>query len=149
MKLLKMSSLPLLNYFLVLKSYLHFIVKDWNWVHRTLASQCRHTSRQCPKAIILPVIHYRPANLTRIYHGNFCQWYCSTSHGQWSSHCLRETANLLCTCIVQSNRFRVVGVVSVGRVIWRNISAYTVETGHFDWCQSGDVSPVAKLGYVQ
>jgi hypothetical protein len=42
-------------------------------------------SRQCPGAIIIPDIHWRPDNHTRIYHSNLCQWYCSTSHGEWSA----------------------------------------------------------------
>jgi hypothetical protein len=52
--------------------------KGWNWVYRPLASQSGHTPRQCPRAIIILSIHCRPANLTRIYHSNLFQWYCST-----------------------------------------------------------------------
>jgi hypothetical protein len=33
------------------------------------------------------------ANITRIYHSNLCRWYCSSSHGQWSSHCFTQTTN--------------------------------------------------------
>jgi hypothetical protein len=28
--------------------------------------------RQCPRAVIIPVIYCRPANLNRIYHSNIC-----------------------------------------------------------------------------
>jgi hypothetical protein len=51
--------------------------------------------RQIVIVLILmkPAIHCRRANLTRIYHSNLCQWYCSTSHRQWASHCFTETAH--------------------------------------------------------
>jgi hypothetical protein len=49
--------------------------------------------KACPTAAIIPAIHCTPANLTRIYHSNICWRYCSSSHGQWSSHCFTETAN--------------------------------------------------------
>jgi hypothetical protein len=35
----------------------------------------------------------KPVNLTTVYHINLCWRYCSTSHGQWSSHFFTETAN--------------------------------------------------------
>jgi hypothetical protein len=67
-------SLPL-NYFLVLKSYLHsrhFLLKDETEFTELSPSQCGHTPRQCPSATIMPVIHCRPViNFTRIYHSNF------------------------------------------------------------------------------
>jgi hypothetical protein len=67
--------------------------KGWNRVNWTVISQCRCTPRQCPRPVIIPAIHCRPANLTRIYDSNLCQWYCSSRNGQWSSHCLEETTN--------------------------------------------------------
>jgi hypothetical protein len=70
-------SLPL-NYFLVLKSYLHsrhFLVK-------VEIEYTKLSPRQCPKPSIIPSIHCRPANLTIIYHSNLCRRYCSSSHGQ-------------------------------------------------------------------
>jgi hypothetical protein len=57
-------SLPL-NYFLILKSYLHsrhFLVKV----------QTEYTELSV-NAVIIPAIHCRPASLTRIYHSNLCR----------------------------------------------------------------------------
>jgi hypothetical protein len=68
-------SLPL-NYFLILKSYLHsrhFPVKV------ETEYQCRRTPRWCPRVVIIPATHCRPANLTRIYHSNLCWRYCMDS----------------------------------------------------------------------
>jgi hypothetical protein len=91
-----------LNYFLILTSYLHsrhFLVKV------KLSMQKSHQSMQvhlkCPRAIIIPTIQSRPTNLTRI-HSNLCLQYCSTSHGQCSSHCFTKTANQP-SCNPQSN----------------------------------------------
>jgi hypothetical protein len=47
--------------------------KSRNRVHRTLPSQRRCTQRQWPRAIIIPAIHCRTVNLTRIYHSNLCR----------------------------------------------------------------------------
>jgi hypothetical protein len=37
--------------------------------------------KQCLGPNIIPAIHCRPANLTRIYHSNLCRRYCSSCHG--------------------------------------------------------------------
>jgi hypothetical protein len=72
--------------------------KGWKWVHRTLLSHCRRTPRKSPRAIIIPAIHCRPVNLTRIYHSNLYSWYCSASHRQWSSHLQRSATEHSSTC---------------------------------------------------
>jgi hypothetical protein len=64
----------LLNYFLILKSYLH----NRHFLVKVVPSQCRPTSSQCPRVIIIPAIYCRPDNLTKIYHSKLCRWYCST-----------------------------------------------------------------------
>jgi hypothetical protein len=68
--LYKLGLSLLLNYFLVLNSCLHnrcFLVKA-ETEHAELPSQCWRTPMKCPKAIIIPIIHCRPTNLTRIHH---------------------------------------------------------------------------------
>jgi hypothetical protein len=86
-----------LNYFLILKYYLHsrhFLVKvETEYTELSSLSQCKCSPRQCPRAVIIPAIHCTPANFTRIYHSNLCRWYCSSNHGQWFSRCFTETTN--------------------------------------------------------
>jgi hypothetical protein len=47
------------------------------------------TARQCPGAIIIPAIHYRPANLNGIHNSNICRRYRSISHGHTASQKLQ------------------------------------------------------------
>jgi hypothetical protein len=51
--------------------------------------------KHCPRAIIIPTIHCRPANLTRIYHSNICRQYCSTSHRDPAIASQKVQTNLL------------------------------------------------------
>jgi hypothetical protein len=60
----------------------------------TVLSQCRRTSRQCPRTLIISDMHCRPAILTIIYHSNLYRRYCSTSHGQWSRSKVEVTLRL-------------------------------------------------------
>jgi hypothetical protein len=92
-KLKIVSPSELFPYPKILFVYQTLPCKGWNSVHNILHSQCTCTPRQCLRAIIIPAIHCRHANLTRICHRNLCRWDCRTSHGQWSSHCFTETAN--------------------------------------------------------
>jgi hypothetical protein len=62
-------SLPL-NYFLILKFYLHsrhFLIK----VERVPRSH--PVNAVVPQRSVMPAIHCRPANLTRIYNSNLCR----------------------------------------------------------------------------
>jgi hypothetical protein len=60
--LYKLRQFLSLNYFLILKSYLHsrhFLVKV-EIEYTELSCQCWCTPRQCPGAVIIPAIHCRP-----------------------------------------------------------------------------------------
>jgi hypothetical protein len=67
-------SLPL-NYSLTLKSYLHsrhFLVKVETEYTELSAVNAGVPQGSVLGAVIIPAIHCRPANLTRIYHSNLC-----------------------------------------------------------------------------